>query len=374
MIRTVTLALALGLVSVGNSASPVAKPAWNPKAAAAYLDRRAGWWIAWPDAARDQGTFCISCHTALPYSLARPALRTALGEKEASNNERVLLEDVTKRVQLWNRIGPFYRDDYGAGRSQQSRGTESVLNALILASYDARNGSLTGTTRTAFQNMWALQEKAGPEKGSWPWLDFGNQPFEAKDSRFYGATLAAMAVGTAPEGFGPAPAVRTSVKLLRDYLEREYPNQSLINQTDVLWASARLPGILTPNQQASILNAILAKQQADGGWSLSSLSWTWRGSTMKSMVKLWTRSEYPLLGNRSDGYATAVVALALEETGFPRENVHLTDALRWLRTNQNPVDGRWAGYSLNHHRDASSGTSLFMSDAATAYAVLALSE
>src|SRR6185295_13386636 len=49
---------------------------WNPEAAAAYLDHRADWWMGWQGAARDHGTFCVSCHTALPYALARPALRT----------------------------------------------------------------------------------------------------------------------------------------------------------------------------------------------------------------------------------------------------------------------------------------------------------
>src|SRR5262245_47437745 len=42
---------------------------WNPKAAAAYLDQRERWWMGWQDAAREHGTFCISCHTSVPYAL-----------------------------------------------------------------------------------------------------------------------------------------------------------------------------------------------------------------------------------------------------------------------------------------------------------------
>ena len=49
---------------------------WNPKAAAAYLDYREGWWAEWTGSTRDHGTFCVSCHTALPYALSRPALRS----------------------------------------------------------------------------------------------------------------------------------------------------------------------------------------------------------------------------------------------------------------------------------------------------------
>src|SRR5215470_17361887 len=50
---------------------------WDPKAAAAYLDRRQSWWMQWPRAQRDHETFCVSCHTAVPYALSRSALRRA---------------------------------------------------------------------------------------------------------------------------------------------------------------------------------------------------------------------------------------------------------------------------------------------------------
>src|SRR6266851_3155220 len=57
---------------------------WDQKAAAAYLDQRAGWSMAWPKATRDHETFCVSCHTALPYALSRPALRKELAEDAPS--------------------------------------------------------------------------------------------------------------------------------------------------------------------------------------------------------------------------------------------------------------------------------------------------
>jgi hypothetical protein len=34
--------------------------AWDPKAAAVYLDRRQSWWMEWPKAQRDHQTFCVS--------------------------------------------------------------------------------------------------------------------------------------------------------------------------------------------------------------------------------------------------------------------------------------------------------------------------
>ncbi len=150
---------------------------WDQKAAAAYLDQRAGWWMAWPKAARDHETFCVSCHTAVPYALSRPALRKALAEEATSANERRLLENVTKRVRLWKEVAPFYSDaDRGAYKTVESRGTESVLNALILASNDAQHGQLSNDMRMALEYMWAEQQTTGNKKGAWSWLRFANEP------------------------------------------------------------------------------------------------------------------------------------------------------------------------------------------------------
>src|ERR1700719_2733497 len=191
---------------------------WDQKAAAAYLDQRASWWMEWPKAARDHETFCISCHTAVPYALSRPALRNELAEKAPSANERRLLDNVTKRVRLWKEVAPFYSDaDRGAYKTAESRGTESVLNALILASNDAQRGRLSDDTRAAFDNMWAEQQTAGDNTGAWSWLRFRNEPWEADDSDFYGAALAAVATGTAPEHYAVRPEIESNLKLLRAY-------------------------------------------------------------------------------------------------------------------------------------------------------------
>src|SRR6476660_3754713 len=80
------------------------------RAAASYLDSRLDWWEHWPNAARDHDTQCVSCHTALPYALARPALQRALEEPEMPAPERMMLAYVTKRVRLWKEVEPFYSD------------------------------------------------------------------------------------------------------------------------------------------------------------------------------------------------------------------------------------------------------------------------
>jgi squalene-hopene/tetraprenyl-beta-curcumene cyclase len=343
----------------------IAASSWDQKAAAAYLDQRASWWMEWPRAARDHETFCVSCHTAVPYALSRPALRKAIGEAAPSANERRLLDNVSKRVRLWKEVVPFYSDaDRGVYKTVESRGTESVLNALILASHDAQSGQLSDDTRPALENMWAEQQTAGDRKGAWLWLRFANEPWEADDSDYYGATLAAVAVGTVPGNYRARPEIQNNLKMLRDYLNRECAAQTTINRVVLLWASAKVPGLLDPERQKAIVNEILGKQQADGGWSLSSLSGNWK------------RNDGTPQEVKSDGYATGLIAFALHQAGLPAENAQRKSALAWLTANQNKAEGFWLAYSLNknveHHMTPS--TALFMNDAATAYAVLALSE
>jgi squalene-hopene/tetraprenyl-beta-curcumene cyclase len=336
---------------------------WDPKAAAAYLDRRQSWWMEWPRARRDHETFCVSCHTAVPYALSRSALRTTLAEQAPSRNERLLLDNVTKRVRLWKEVEPFYKDaDRGPYKSAESRGTESVLNALILSSHDARSGQLSNDAHTAFENMWAEQQIAGNQKGAWLWLRFKNEPWEADDSDYFGATLAAVAIGIAPGNYRATPEVQTSLTLLREYLNREFAVQTTINRVLLLWAAAKLPGLLEPDRQEAIIAELLEKQQADGGWSLSSLSGDWK------------RADGTSQETTSDGYATGLITFVLQQAAISHENAKLQRGLAWLTANQDKAEGSWAAYSLNKNKEnhISPETALFMNDAATSYAVLSL--
>ena len=347
---------------------------WDPKAAAAYLDYRQAWWMQWPHSARDHDTVCVSCHTGLPYALARPALRSALAEQGSSANERRLIDGVIKRVRLGSDVGPYYGEEVGPYKAAESRGTEAVLNALILASYDAQSGRLTDDSRTAFASMWDLQQKTGDKKGSWAWLQFDLEPWEASDSGYYGATLAVMAVGTAPENYASTPGIQQNLALLREYLNRESASQPTINRIFLLWASTKWPGLLRPEEQQAIVHEILSRQQADGGWRLASLAWKWHGLNFRSVVKRWFRADGSPFEGRSDGVATGLATLVLEEAGVPRDNIQLKRGVSWLLENQNPKEGCWPASSLNKHRDPSSDIGRFMNDAATAYAVLALTE
>jgi len=362
----IIIAAFASLSALGGSASiatPAASaPGWNAAAAAGYLDKRQSWWMTWPPAQRDHATACVSCHTALSYALGRPALRRALGEHAPSGTEQAMLNSIAKRVSLWNEVQPFYTDAKdGAPKSAESRGTEAVLNALILANYDAERGKLSDTTRSALDAAWSLQLKSGKEKGGWDWLNFHNAPWEAKGSQYWGATLAAIAVGTAPGNYISELRIQGNLKALQEYLTASYQEQSLFNRTVLLWASARLPGLLTPERRTALISTLYNLQQADGGWSLGSLF-------------TWQRRDGTPLETRSDGYATGLIVFALEKTGTPSRTPQIKRGLEWLAQNQDRDEGRWIAYSLNKQRDLNTDIGRFMSDAATAYAVMALEQ
>jgi squalene-hopene/tetraprenyl-beta-curcumene cyclase len=364
----VVASLCAGVASAANRAhtdEPDKKVAnsWDPKTAAAYLDRRMAWWMDWPRAQRDHETFCVSCHTAVPYALSRFALRTVLAEQAPSPNERRLLDSVTKRVRLWKAVEPFYKDaDRGPYKSVESRGTESVLNALILSNRDAQSGQLSDDARTAFENMWAEQQMTGKQKGAWLWLRFKNEPWEADDSDYFGATLAAIAISIAPGNYRATPKIQTSLRLLREYLNREFAVQTTMNRVLLLWAAAKVPGLLEPDRQKAIIVELLDNQQADGGWSLSSLSGDWK------------RADGTSQETTSDGYSTGLITFVLQQSAISTENAKLKRGIAWLIANQDKTAGSWTAYSLNKSKEnhISPETALFMNDAATSYAVLSL--
>jgi squalene-hopene/tetraprenyl-beta-curcumene cyclase len=142
-------------------------------------------------------------------------------------------------------------------KAKESRGTEAILNALILASNDAPAGSLSDDTRIAFQHLWSLQEQTGGAAGAWSWLNFHNSPWEADDSEYYGAALAAIAVGMAPRDYRASNEIQENLKLLREYLLNQQSAQSLANRVVLLWASTRWNGLLTALQQHNIVGRIL---------------------------------------------------------------------------------------------------------------------
>jgi squalene-hopene/tetraprenyl-beta-curcumene cyclase len=361
-----SLLIAAGAL-VGSSPKPAAAadrnapaaPPWNKEAAARYLDSREVWWQSWDRAQKDHGTLCVSCHTQAPFALARPVLHTELDERDQPEAEKALLASVEKRVRMWKDVSPFYSDAvYGTGKEIESRNAESVLNAIILASYDTGSGHLRDITRTAFDNAWALQSKSGPDAGAWVWQNFDYTPWESKESQYYWAAMLAEVVASAPDNYRTDPSVVGNLAALRVYLVGHYAAQPLLNKIIVLWASARFPNLLTPAQRNTLVAEINSHQHDDGGWSLSDFG-------------AWQRRDKTPLETRSDGFATAVALLAFESNHIG--NSYSRRGVDWLITNQDKTTGAWPAWSLNKDRDPKSNVGMFMSDAATGYAVLALS-
>ncbi len=356
----VGMCLALGPAQVESQTQPRLSAEWDRAAAAAYLDGRAAWWQTWPVADRDHETSCVSCHTTLPYALARPALRAALGETGPRVPEVDLLRDVEKRVALWDEVDPYYPDQtFGLPKSSESRGTEAILNALILASRDAQEGHLTRETRRAFENLWKLQFTRGEGRGAWAWLYFDLAPWESEVAAYFGAALAAVAVGIAPDEYATSSEIQDRVASLKAYLQDDSESRSAFDRVMLLWASSELPGLLTRDQQQSIIADVTSLQNVDGGWSLTSLGRWELGDGLSPDLE-------------SDGFATGLIAFALQKAGVSPAEENLSEALAWLVQNQDPAGGMWPASSLNRERDPTSDRGLLMADAATAFAVLAL--
>ena len=330
---------------------------WNPDAAAKYLDQRQNEWF--------KHAKCVSCHTGLPYALARPALRKLSGSKTPSQPEAKLLNQIRLRVANWKNLdtkefGLYY--DASDLLKKQSWGTEAVFNAVILSFEDRYQGNCSPSeaTKQAFLNLWQTQVQTGDDKGSWDWLDFSEAPWGNVEARYFGAALAAIAVGTAPGYYasGADPDTDSKVKLLQGYLKDRFPKQNLHNRAWGLWASTKIEGDLTKTERKKLVEQLLDKQQDDGGWSLPSLG-------------TWVRNDRTPQETASDGYATALVLHVLQTAGVPKDDVRIVKGLVWLKRNQSAT-GAWRSVSLVKKRNPASHTGKFMSDAATAFAVLAL--
>jgi len=358
-------ALALACVAAGSAlaagTNPVTAPGWDRQAAARYLDSREVWWQSWDRPHKDRDTLCVSCHTQATYGMARPVLRQDLGEPPPTGAEQVMLASVEKRVSQWSLMQPFYSDiPSGPGKEIESHNAEAVLNAVILTGYDARQGHLRDITRTAFDNAWALQTKDGPDAGAWVWQNFGLAPWESKESQFHWAALMAVTVAKAPDHYRDDPKIAANLAALTGYLHGHYETQPVLNKVVALWASASYPEVLSVAQRGALIADLGRLQHPDGGWSLTDLG-------------PWTRVDKSPAPTGSDGYATAVTVLVLEEIGL-RADPHVARGLAWLEANQDRTTGAWTSLSVNKARDPASPARPFMTDAATSYAVLALED
>ena len=314
---------------------------WNAASAARYLDARAAAWAAWPRAAREGGA-CISCHTTLGYVLARPLLRLRLHESAPTEFEKGLLAGV--RLRSAKPASAPGKDD-----------TQFVTAALVLAADDHRRGAMSADAEAAFRTLWATQRAAG----DWSWTNANLEPWEVPESVYFGAALAAVATGIAPEAYQAKPDIQPNLDRLKAYLRANQSGQPLANRLALLWAAANLEDLVTADARRDILETLWRGQNPDGGWNLAALG-PWRD-----------RTGAPPVPAGSSAYATAWASAMLRMAGVDPAESHLARALAWLGTRQNS-EGFWDAASMNHRYDPGSMPEQFMRDATTSYAILAL--
>jgi squalene-hopene/tetraprenyl-beta-curcumene cyclase len=303
---------------------PVAR-ALSADNAAAFLDGVA---VAWTNERK-----CGTCHTNFAYLWARPALK---GGDEATKTVRGFFE---KRVANW---------DSGQKADAPRNPTEVVATATALALHDARtSGKLHPLTRKALDRMWDLQAK----DGAWDWVKCDWPPLEHDD--YFGAVVAALGVGNAPEGYAATDKAKPGLERLRGYF-RKVPPPDLHHKALLLWAAQKVDGLLTKEEQAAAVAELRARQHADGGWGLPQLG------TYKRLD-----DKPPDPGTASDGYATGLAVFVLRQAGVGKDDPAVRKGVVWLTANQRE-SGRWFTRSLNTDRHH------FISHAGTALAVLAL--
>ncbi|VTR95389.1 Squalene-hopene cyclase OS=Rhodopirellula europaea SH398 GN=RESH_02251 PE=4 SV=1: Prenyltrans_1 [Gemmata massiliana] len=275
---------------------------------------------------------CITCHTNMPYLTARPLLKGDAGWKEV---RKYLETDVTN----WSAGGKPRGEAY------------IVATAFALAYNDAQQANaLHATTKAALDRMWTVQRATG----DWKWLKCDWPPLEHDD--YYGAVLAALAVGYAPGDYAKTEAAKAGVAKLKTYLKKT-PAPDLHHTAMLLWASTKLDGLLTADEQAKAIKSLKAKQRKGGGWSLPSLGEYKRRDADKT----------PNDPNAdSDGYGTGFVTFVLLQAGEKPNDPALAGAIKWLKTNQR-ASGRWYTRSLNNDK------AHYITNAGTAFCVLALS-
>src|SRR5438309_4957557 len=349
----VVTTLLVGLVArgVAPQTAPAEPSGWSQEAAAKYLDDRMDVWFAQAKKLRTGPgeTACISCHTAVPYALSRPALRRAMHVPTATPQEVRLLEGVVRRVETYDGHQPFY--DFNEAKKTESRGTEAVINALVLASADAEQHRREPSepTRRAFGRLWETQR---PD-GAWDWLDFGLEPFESADATYYGATLAALAIGTAPAfAAGQAADATAHIEKLRGYLTERYAAQSLFNRVWLLLAATRWKDLLTKTQRDALIGEVQRAQRDDGGWSLRALGgWRWSKAAWRSHPPGTVDAAFLA---KSDGFATGLIVYTLRQAGLPGDDPGERRGVHWLKANQQGVQvgerthPAWRSHSLNY--------------------------
>jgi squalene-hopene/tetraprenyl-beta-curcumene cyclase len=196
--------------------------------------------------------------------------------------------------------------------------------------------------------MWTVQRK----DGGWKWINCDWPPMENDDH--YGVTLAALAVGVAPEGYAKTESARAGIAKMQEFL-KGHPPENAHHKGMLLWAGSYVPELATSAEKETWVKELRALQRPDGGWSAAAI-YPWKRGDKKEQTP-----------DVSDGYGTGFAIYVLGRAGVPASDSALEKGREWLRANQRE-SGRWFTRSLfrdNKH---------YLSHAGTAFAIMALAE
>ena len=317
-------------VPAASSDEPMLK-AFSLTKANDYLEKGA---IAWT-----RKRNCVTCHTTGTYMQIRPELTPFLGKPTLEIHD--LLTDRLKELR-------------GLNKEQLDKGTnpaQMIYIAAGLAEWDRHVGKkLSVQTKAALSLMLENQKESGTWStvNCWP-------PLES--SAFQEATVAAMAVATAP-GWRKSvkdEKLKVRIGLLQKYLrETEPPND--YGSVVLLWAATRMPDLLKKERREKLVDLLWSHQRKDGGWSLRTFSTPEKWGSGNRAAKL--RAEPEFKNPPSDGHMTGLAVLVLREAGVPTKDARLQKGVKWLLANQRE-SGRWWTRSLNtdkYHYITYSGT------------------
>ena len=184
-------------------------------------------------------------------------------------------------------------------RQVSFRVMEGVMAACVLAQNDAlTTGKLHPVTRQSLDYMWTLQRA----DGGFDWEKSSQPPSEIDDH--FGATMAVIGVGVAPDGYAATPTARAGLDRIRQYLMHN-PPVNLHQRSMLLLGSLHVDGIMTAAECEAVVDSLFAVQKQDGGWGVVSLG-NWKRHDGKQDDK-----------QCSDGYGTGFAIYVLHKPACP---------------------------------------------------------
>jgi len=270
---------------------------------------------------------CFACHSDYAFLVARPHVSW---KAPAHEQIRSKLEHLAEHP-----------------RDVEYRVTETVMAASVLAQNDAlTTGKLHPATRKALDRMWTMQR----DDGGFDWMKYNQPPSEIDDH--YGATVAVIGVGAAPDGYADTPAAKAGLGKIRQYFKSNPPT-NLHHRAMKLLASLNVDGIMRSVERLQVVEDLFILQKPDGGWGAVTLG-NWERSDGK-----------PRDLESSDGYGTGFAIYVLCQAGVPADDPRIQKGIAWLKANQR-ASGRW--FTRSMWKDSRH----YITHSGTAYAILAL--